>query len=1825
MKIIQQRINDLKNITNETTRKITENMQSLKEFLEFQGKLYKYSFNETLLIYGQNPKATACAGLKQWNKIGRRVHKGSKSLHVFSDKNKNKIKYLFELENTYGKEFTYTDKYRIQDENKDYLLNSFGTPLYSDDFNVNFKICIETYADNIFEEFIEDFKRSNSSHVFSDESFRRTVRECVGYVLCSRFNIPKGIYDNDEISFKDLSKFNTKELVYILGNITQKISQEAISNINGVIAERIIKDDREKGTNSIGEMRIRGNEVNSGRSYSTGRSRGNGTNSYREVRNYVDGLHGATPFGEDDIPNIGSNISRHSTTSTGRINGYADNIERTIYEEKSATEGEGLLRTTDVRERDDESNRRSNTKRDSIQSEVRDWTEEDARNFTIVSEENPVSLGIKTRLRQNIDSIKCLKLIESENRSATSEEQKILSKYNGFGGIPQVFDSENEKWASEYKELKDLLNDKEYELARGSTLNAHYTSQEIIEAMYKGLEWLGFKGGNILEPSMGVGNFFGNLPENLKDKSNLYGVELDDISGRMAKQLYPKSNIEINGFENANIQDNFFDCAIGNVPFGNYGVYDNKFNKHNFLIHDYFIAKSIDKVKPEGVIAYITSKGTMDKANSSARKYIAERAELLCAVRLPNTAFKESANTETTTDILFLKKRDKLIDATDESWVYTGLYKNDNNEKMEINQYFIDNSHLMLGEMKFVNAMHGKEPTLVPFEDIELKDLLKEVVEFFPKDVINNYEVFEGDLEEDVMLADPNVKNFCYTVINDKIYQRENSIMKPIELSKTAYDRVKSLIDIRDATKNLLDIQLNDCSDYELEQEQNRLNKMYESFNKKYGIINTSYNKRLFGDDAEFPLVSTLEEIEDDKVIKADVFTKRTLLPYKKIESVENSVESLAVCLYEKGKIDIEFMSNLANKTNEEVIEDLNGIIFKNPSNDMLSKKYDLLENWETSNEYLSGNVVEKLDIAKVFAKEDSMYTSNVKALELVQPIPLKAHEINVKIGSSFIEPKYYEDFIREHFNPMKNEVDKIKIHYSEFSNNWHVSKPLKFSEESISIYGTKRMNAYTLMEILLNQGSPKIYDLYDDEKNQRILNKNETFAIKNKAKKLNEAFKKWIFDSPERRDDLVGKYNKIFNSERACQYDGSFLSFNGMSPYIQLREHQKNAVARILFGGNTLLAHCVGAGKTYTIAAAAMEMKRLGISNKPCIVVPNHLVNQWSNEFKKLYPKANILSATNKDFEKDKRKRFCARIATGEWDAVIIGHSSFGKIPISPERQAKKIQRDLKVAREGLACAKANKLDRFQVKQIEQSIKGLEVKLNKLNDSKKDDLINFENLGIDSLFIDEAHMFKNKFMFTKMGNIAGLSKTNSQKSYDMELKCEYINEINKGERGVIFATGTPISTSMVELYTMQSYLQKETLTNKGLNYFDNWASTFGEVISSLELAPSGKGFKLRERFAKFSNLPELMNLYRKVADIQTKEMLNLPVPEIESGKAITIAVDPSPSQEALTNALVQLSEGINSKQIPTEHYNMLCVTNDGRLGAVDMRCVNINKFKELGDLYGIDTNGITNDDYEFSKVNACINKVFEIYKDTENDKLTQMIFCDISTPQTKVKVPNNGEFLEKSKCFSVYDDIKEKLMMKGVNKEEIAFIHDAKTDEEKETLFRKMRNGSLRILLGSTARMGAGTNCQTRLIAEHHLDCPWRPSDYEQRIGRIVRQGNKNEVVQLYNYVTKSTFDAYLWQIIETKQKFISQIMSGKTQSREMEDIDATTLTYAEVKAIATGNPAIKRKMELDLEVQRLKVLEQQHTALKHSMQDKITKEIPLKIVKLESLIQGY
>ena len=1409
-----------------------------------------------------------------------------------------------------------------------------------------------------------------------------------------------------------------------------------------------------------------------------------------------------------------------------------------------------------------------------------------AGNFHITDDE--LGQGTpKEKFRANIMAIQLLKKCEDENRNATPEEQEILSRYVGWGGLADAFDETKAAWETEYLELKTVLTPEEYAAARASTLNAHYTQPIVIESMYQVLENLGFTKGNILEPSMGVGNFFGMLPENL-NQSKLYGVELDSISGRIAKLLYPDANIQIKGFEKTDYPNDFFDVAIGNVPFGAYKVNDRQYDRYNFMIHDYFLAKTIDQLRPGGVAALITTKGTMDKASPEVRKYLAERADLLGAIRLPNTAFKANAGTEVSTDILFFQKRESF---TKEMPDWVNLESDANG--ITINKYFVQHPGLILGEMKEVSGPYGMETTCAPMEGADLELQLQEAVKHINGSMVAAVDI-EAELDEmpESIPADPNVRNYSYTVVDDQVYYRVNSLMNQVKMPAATAERVKGMVAIRDTVRELIAMQMEEfVTDEEIQKQQKKLNQVYDTYTAKYGVIGSNANKRAFSDDSSYCLLCSLEDLNEDGTLKrkADMFTKRTIKKAVAVTSVETATEALALSLNERAKVDLPYMAQLTGKTEEKITEELVGVIFKNP----------LTDQWESGDEYLSGNVRDKLNTARTFAESHPEFTPNVRALEAVQPRDLEASEIEVRVGATWIEPSDYQDFMVELLHtPWYLAQKEIQVKFSEVNGEWRITGKNADSPQNAfayATYGTERANAYKILEDTLNLKDVRIYDKSVNENGDeiRVLNKKETMLASQKQDAMKAAFKDWIFKDQQRRERLVKVYNERFNSIRPREYDGSHLTFPGMNPEIELRPHQKNAVAHQLYGENVLLAHVVGAGKTYEMVAAAMESKRLGLSQKNLFVVPNHLTEQWGAEFLQLYPGANILVATKKDFEPANRKKFCARIAMGNYDAIIIGHSQFERIPISDEKQEAMLQRQIDDLEMAIQSARYEQDGgRYTVKQIEKTRKTLQTRLEKLNQKeKKDQVVTFEELGVDHLYVDEAHSYKNAFLYTKMRNVAGIAQNEAQKSADMFNKCQYLDEITGG-KGITFATGTPISNSMTELYVMQRYLQNSKLQNMGLGLFDSWASTFGEVVTSIELAPEGTGYRAKSRFARFYNIPELMNMFKEIADIKTSDQLKLPVPEAEYE---TVVLKPTEQQKEIVESLGERAEVVRNGGVDASVDNMLKITNDGRKLALDQRLVN----------------ELLPDNPE-SKISVCAEKSYEIWKDTAAQKSAQLIFCDLSTPK------GDGS-------FNVYDDLKQKLMEKGVPEKEIAFIHDANTEAKKTELFGKVKSGQVRFLIGSTAKMGAGTNVQDRLIALHHLDIGWKPSDLEQREGRIIRQGNHNKKVHIFRYVTESTFDSYMWQLIENKQKFISQIMTSKAPVRSCEDVDEAALSYAEVKALATGNPAVKEKMALDVDVAKLKLLKANHMNNQYRLEDDIARNFPQQIAKLTEIIDSY
>ena len=1489
-----------------------------------------------------------------------------------------------------------------------------------------------------------------------------------------------------------------------------------------------------------------------------------------EVHQYVEGSY--TIFPAQEVPD-----------QADGLNGY----QMSLFDIVSASEPEENIEDAEPEEiiseleAEPEIKPEEETEPEDIKEQI---VEQEPHNFHI-TDDDLGSGGSKAKFKANMEAIRMLKKLEQEQRLATPEEQEVLSRYVGWGGIPQAFEERNSAWAEEYTQLKGILTPEEYSAARASTLNAFYTSPTVIKAMYEALGNMGLKQGNILEPSCGVGNFMGLLPESMS-AANMYGVELDPVSGQIAKQLYQKNRIAVQGFEETSYPDSFFDCVIGNVPFGAYQVSDRKYDRYHFMIHDYFIAKSLDLVRPGGVVAVVTSSGTMDKQNPEVRQYFANRADLLGAIRLPNSAFQRNANTSVVADILFFQKRDRAA-ITEPDWVQLKTTP----EGYTVNSYFADHPEMVLGDFTTESTQYGKqEVTVKAKEGADLAEQLNEAVKHI-QGTITEQEISDTELEEQVVSipADPNIKNFSFALVGEDIYYRENSVMNKMELPVVTGERVKGMVAIRDATNRLLERQLEECSDEEVASLQAELNQVYDSFTAKYGLLSSNANKRAFSMDSSYCLLTSLEFLDEKGELKrkADIFTKRTIRRAEPVTSVDTASEALAVSIGEKAKVDIPYMMELTGKTEEEVTEELTGVIFKNP----------LTDKWEPSDEYLSGNVREKLNIARQFAENHPEYMVNVQALERVQPKDLDASEIEARLGATWISPDYITEFMAETFHTPRQHInyERIKVQYAEVTGQWNVKgKNVDSSNNPLSTatYGTQRANAYRLLEDALNLRDTKIYDtIHDADGEHRVLNRKETTLAQQKQELIREEFKEWIFKDMSRRETLCKIYNERFNSVRPREYDGSHIQFVGMNPEIKLMEHQKNAVAHILYGNNTLLAHCVGAGKTFQMIAAGMESKRLGLAQKSLYVVPNHLLEQWGSDFLRLYPGANILVATKKDFEPANRKRFCSRIATGDYDAVIIGHSQFEKIPLSRERQIALLEDQIADITYSIESAKAQTGEQYTIKQMEKTKKTLKAKLEKLNDqTRKDDVVTFEQLGVDRLFVDESHFYKNLFLYTKMRNVAGISQTDAQKSSDMFMKCRYMDEITGG-KGITFATGTPVSNSMTELYTIMRYLQYDTLMNMGMGHFDSWAATFGETVTAIELSPEGTGYRAKTRFARFFNLPELISIFKEAVDIQTADMLNLPVPEAEY---INEVLKPSEEQKEMVEAFSERAEQVRGGMVDPRVDNMLKITNDGRKCALDQRLLN-DMLPDAGE----------------SKVNACVENAFQVWEDGKDTQATQLIFCDLSTPKT------DG-------TFNVYDDVRNKLVERGIPKDQIAFIHEYNTEVKKAELFAKVRAGQVRILMGSTPKLGAGTNVQDRLLALHHLDCPWKPSDLEQQEGRILRQGNQNDKVKIFRYVTENTFDSYMWQILENKQKFISQIMTSKSPVRACEDVDDTALSYAEIKALATGNEYIKEKMDLDVQVSKLKLLKANHTSQIYRLESDIAKRYPVQITALKEKIAG-
>lgn len=1847
-----EKYNLISALAEQTAAKVTRNETEWLKYLNTSSNLYKYQFNEQILIYAQRPDAKACATIELWNeKLSRWVNKGSKGIALIDESSEwPKLKYVFDISDTHkskqiGKDpFIWQYKEDHSEIVMERLQKSFGLEKNNkenlDDYLIK---AAEIIVNDKYEDYTKDiiFDKEDSFLEELDELnvnvlFKELMTSSLAYTILKRTGFNVDDYEN-EFNFEGITNFNNITVLSYLGAAVNENAKLVLQEIGYAIKEYEISKNRlekeskmsynefntlkrksdiergsENGDSISEEWGLPNTKFSDGQQY-TGTDR----KVWNDEKDISEGTQGSeipvtafegetyrAPSGniEDSTVESRQDDGRNAATGYGSRQRKESNGVGSIYEQPSdegrrnSIEGINLqldlFKTVKDQIEDIENAKEEETFAFSAyQEEIEEEkSHKQASNGLInfrITDDNLGVGGAKTKYLNNINAIKTLQKIETENRRAEPEEQEILSRYVGWGGISQAFDDKNSNWAKEHIDLKEILNDSEYSKARESTLNAYYTSPVIIKSIYETIERMGFKKGNILEPSMGVGNFFGNIPESMKE-AKLYGVELDSITGRIAKQLYQKADITISGFEKTDFPNNFFDLAIGNVPFGSYKVMDKQYDKHNFFIHDYFYAKTLDKVRAGGIIAFITSKGTLDKNNPEVRKYIAQRAELLGAVRLPDNAFLANAGTEVTADIIFLKKRERILDIEPE-WVHLGKTE----DNISINSYFEEHPEMVLGKMEYSERMYGSEKTTTcrALEEENLGERLKEALLNINGEIDEVY--IDETLEEtnkSVIPADLNVKNFSYCIVGENIYYRENSKMSLLEIPKIQESRIRGMIGIRDATRELINYQLEEYSDNDISIKQKELNELYDDFTNKYGLINSTANKRAFRDDSSYCLLCSLEILKDDGTLKrkADMFSKKTIKKQVIVESVDTASEALTLSIGEKAKVDLEYMSKLSGKSNQQIITDLKGVIFKNP----------ITDRYETADEYLSGNVREKLHIAQEFLTNNPEYDINVEALKKVQPKDLEASEIEVRLGATWIETEIIKKFMIELFNPPEYIANRqMEVEFSKITGQWNIKGKNADRYDNVLAnvtYGTGRANGYKILEDSLNLRDVRIFDKISepDGTEKRVLNKKETMLAGQKQEAIREAFKVWIFKDAERRETLCTKYNELFNSTRPREYDGSHINFQGMTPEIRLRTHQLNAVAHVLYGGNTLLAHCVGAGKTFEMIAAAMESKRLGLAQKSLFVVPNHLTEQWAADFLRLYPGANILAATKKDFEPQNRKKFCSRIATGEYDAVIIGHSQFEKIPLSIERQETQIQRQINEITNELSRAKEENGERYSIKQMEKTKKALETRLEKLNDSsRKDDVVTFEELGVDRLFVDEAHSYKNLFLYTKMRNVAGIAQTEAQKSSDMFAKCQYMDEIT-GARGVTFATGTPISNSMTELYTMMRYLQYNTLQKLGLGHFDSWASSFGETVTAIELSPEGTGYRAKTRFARFFNLPELISLFKESADIQTPDMLKLPVPEAEYKDVV---LKPSEYQKEIVQGLAERAESVRDRRVEPNVDNMLKITNDGRKLALDERLIN--------DMLP---------DEEGSKTNACVDNTFNIWKETSINKSTQLIFCDLSTPH-------------KDGRFNVYEAIKEKLINKGVPSEEITFIHDANTEVKKAELFAKVRSGQVRILLGSTAKMGAGTNVQDKLIALHHLDVPWKPSDIEQQEGRILRQGNENKKVNIFRYVTEGTFDSYSWQLIENKQKFIGQIMTSKSPVRSCEDIDEAALSYAEVKALATGNPYIKEKMDLDIQVSKLKLLKSNHISQQYRLEDNIAKHYPNEISKTKEIIKNY
>ena len=1733
----------------ERIRRIFENGPRLAGFYSFAINNPHLSFWNAVQIYSANPNVTVCKSFDDWHEQdNRRIKRGEHGIVYYDEDNPWRKRHVFDISQTYGKERYCGVQHRMREKMLADCIN--GQNIFagiSQEEESPVKTAVRRYCQ-------EHYLNSEGTEEY-DEQYLSCLTEGVTRCICVFTG--NAYEDVGALPFDEDTNFRLCVEVF---DFVEGL-QDAV--IESEQRREEAKKERERKKVARQTFNEEGNLLNEWPQY-----------SQLSLWDIAEGVS------ENRIPDAISD-----SVDDGRIvRASEENRESSTGAQTPIDNGSAFGQL--VLELPEELAGQSDSGNGNRADHFGGNRVPAARNYRLTEENFHYATGAKTRYRQNIDAIKVMLRLRSEGKQANDEEKAILSKYVGWGGLAYAFDSEKPEWAKEYTELIELLDPEEYRLAKESVLSAHYTPKTIIDGIYSGLSRMGFTKGKILEPAMGIGNFIGLLPETF-DPKETYGVEIDSLTGSIAKLLYPQTKVKIQGFEETNFANNSFDAVITNVPFGSFKVYDKEYDRLGFYIHNYFLAKSLDKIRPGGIIAAITTKGTMDRADTSVRQYIANRAKLLGAIRLPNTAFKTSAGTEVTADILFFQKRDRIVEKAKESWINVGTDENG----VPVNQYFIEHPEMLLGTMVQHKSMYGRddETELLP-DERELGRAIAEAVTNLPENIYDASKavpvgktVAEAEIEIDEEHKD--LKNFCYVFIGDTLYQREGDRLRARDIAKTNVERMRALIGLREQVRTVLNVQLDNCSDEVLRREQSVLNSRYDSFVRKYGIVNSRTNRGLFREDADFALLISIEDVDEKSgtAKKTDVFSKRTIKPYEKITHCESALQALYVCKSEKGQIDLKYIEQLTGKRYDVIVSELEGKIYRNPEKSLLDEGDPYL-GWEDASVYLSGNVRKKLEAAEQAAETDERYRKNVEALREVQPTPLTANQISARIGANWIDERYYKQFICELLEINSYQADSVTVGYGAVTGEWSVGRDtyLRYNLNANSVFGTKRMDAFVLFERCLNSQTPTITDEVEDAdgKKKRVVNKQETIAVRERQKKLQTAFKKWIFDEPRRREYLVSKYNQIYNTTVVPTFDGSYLQFPGMNPEITLKDYQKDAVARILQGGNTLLHHVVGAGKTFEMAAACMKMREIGIAQKPIIVVPNHLVVQWANEFRTLYPTANLLMATKKDFEKTSRKRFVAKVATGDWDAVIIAMSSFEKVPISNERQKERLSSEIEAIETAIVEAKRDRGERIRVKDLERTLKNKRAQLEKLlNANKKDDLLQFEQLGVDALFVDEAHKYKNKFIFTKMNNVAGISRAMSQRATDMDLKCEYIGELRGGDRGVTFATGTPISNSLVEMYTMQSYLQRRELKNLNLHFFDAWASMFTETVTGLELAPSGQGYRTRTRVAKFTNLPELLKMYRSFADVKTADMLNLPVP---NAKKPLIKCEPSEDILRLNDEIVERSERIAAGSVNPRIDNMLCVTHDGKMIALDPRCYDMS---------------IPDD--PANKVNQCVGNVYKIWSESKDERSTQIIFCDMSVPKKEY------EDYDPLKDFDVYNDIKRKLVTLGVPAEEVAYIHSAKTDQQKQDMFDRVRRGEIRILIGSTEKCGAGTNIQNKLIALHHLDTPFRPSDLEQREGRIVRQGNENETVWLYTYVTEKTFDSYSYQILETKQRFISQINHGDYTVREAEDIDDTTLNYAQVKAITSGNPKIMRKMEIEQRLGQLSSLENDYRNNRYRYQE--------------------